>query len=207
MFAQTFAQNIEINAQPLEHELSQLYIDAWLVGTKDGITQLEQAGVHPVATPVTSYVYGVDWDMWTPGHPVAAAKLEGTGLQDMLDQIGLRIKGIDDTTRDEIAKILQDGVAKGKSVSDIAREIDVVRKNPYRSHLIAVTEVNRAMTQASLDSYQRDGIEMFNLLTEATACAICHGIAADNPHPISDVADAPPIHPQCRCASSPVVEF
>ena len=204
--AQDFAQGIVLDPTPLEDTLSDAYTDAYLVGGKDAITQLADHG-HAISDtdPMKVATDEIDWGEWTPGHPIAADKLTGTGLQDMLDEVGVRIQGIDDTTRDDIARILEQGIREGIGARDMAARIDKVRHNPARSMLIARTEINRSFTQASLDTFTRDGVAEFDLLTEAGACAICEGIKAANPHPMSDVAAIPPEHPNCRCSVSPVV--
>ena len=206
LYAQATAAKINLYPEEFTQVLHDLQADSYLAGAKEGVDQLANTGhALPEGDPIREAVIGVDWNTWEPGHPLAADRLAGTGLDDMLREDRVTIKGIDDTTRNQIAKILEDGVREGKSGQQIAREIDVVRKNPVRSKLIAVTEINRAMNRAALDTYVRDGLDEFNLLAEATACPICKAIEAANPHPISDIADAPPIHPRCRCAASPVI--
>lgn len=205
--AQDFASQIALDPKPLETTLTRLYTDAYLVGGKDAIAQMEDGG-HGVADtdPMKAATDGIDWGKWTPGHPLAADRLTGTGLQDMLDDVDVRIKGIDDTTRDDIAKILEQGIREGIGAQEMADRIDKVRKNPVRSMMISRTESNRAMTYAAIDTFQRDGIEMFDLLTEAGACPICEAVKAANPHPITDIADQAPLHPNCRCSVSPSFE-
>jgi hypothetical protein len=45
---------------------------------------------------------------------------------------------------------------------------------------------------------------MVDLLVEATACPICRAIADANPHPITDLAIDPPVHPNCVISSTKV---
>ncbi len=204
IFAQTFANNIEIDDAPLKEELTKLYTDAYVAGVKDAVTSLEHDGGQIPEDPGTRFVIGLDWGTWTPGHPPAADKLLGTGLDDMLQRADITIKGIDDTTRNEIAKILEQGIRNGDSATTITDAIDKIRKNRYRSRLIAITESNRAMTQASIDSYANAGVEMFDLITARDPCPICASIAASNPHPLTS-GDQPPLHPACRCSAAPVI--
>lgn len=212
--ARSYAQSIHLDQTKLTATLKGLYRDAWLAGAKDGADQLSvlpaPAGAEPAAVPETDSlaqaVIGTDWDHWNPGHPMAADRIADGGLDRMLQQAGVTIAGINDTTRDRIADALEAGVRNGDTVERIAAEIDKVRNNPARSRLIAVTEVNRAMTQASIDSYRSAGLAAFNLLTSPGACPVCESIAADNPHPLDDLDAQPPVHPRCRCAAQPVVD-
>jgi SPP1 gp7 family putative phage head morphogenesis protein len=68
---------------------------------------------------------------------------------------------------------------------------------------VAVTETARAMTQASLDAYQANGVDQWNWILSDGACPVCEAQRDDNPHELNDTA--PPIHPNCRCAVSPIV--
>ena len=62
------------------------------------------------------------------------------------------------------------------------------------------------MTAASLDTYEQDGIEKVDMLV-ADPCPECENLKDSEPDGGFDLADAPdiPVHPNCRCALSPVV--
>ena len=175
-----------------------MYADSYTAGLKDASDSGTQTSV-----PIKSVVRAVDWDTWKPGHPAAADQLAGTGFDDLLRQAHVRIKEIDDTTRQHIALALEHGVRNGDNSKTIAAAIDQVRQNPARSMMIARTEVNRAMTQASIASYRASGLSEFNLLPSPGACPVCLDLAASNPHSLNDIASQPPVHPNCRCAASP----
>jgi len=184
--------------------IRELWADAYLAGVKEGRTHLEQHGVAP-HVGFGAAAAGVDWDAWEPGHPRAAALLAGSGFEEMLAASGVVIQGIDHTTMERIARVLEAGLRAGTGVEKLAQEIDAIVENPSRAQMIAATEVCRAMTRAAVTQYSQHGIAEFNLLTSAGACPQCVAIAAANPHPVTDLADTPPIHPNCRCAAAPVV--
>lgn len=201
--ARAFSASLHLNHEPLVQTLRGLYGDSWLAGAKDA---LDQPNVTAGDDPVARAVVGTDWDTWTPGHPPAADTLHDGGLDRMLQQARVTIKGVDTTTRNRIATVLEAGVRNGDTVDEIAQAVDEVRNNPARSRLIALTEVNRAMTTAAVDRYQRAGIGMFDLVTDINPCPVCEAIAEANPHPLSDVGSLPPVHPRCRCSAAPYVE-
>lgn len=197
-FAQAFAQNLSLDTDKLSEALRHLYADSWLVGAKDAESNLGDRA--DPSLPLAAAVSGLDWDDWRPGHPEAADLLAGTGFERMLEEAGVVLREIDHTTRERIGKALADGVRAGDSVEQIALAIDSVLGDLSRAMMIATTEVNRAMTAASVEMYRRNGVAQWDLLTSPGACPVCTAIAAANPHPMSDTADAPPVHPRCRCA-------
>lgn len=196
----TFAHNLDLNDGDLHAVIQQLYADAWLAGGKDALSHGSAPG-----SAMAAAVADVDWDTWTPGHPEAADLLAGTGFDEMLAEAHIWLKEIDDTTRGEIAKALEAGLRAGDSIEAIAVRIEASLGDMARAQLIAVTEVNRAMSLASVATYQRNGVTQFDLLTAPGACPVCTAIAAANPHPIADRSATPPVHPRCRCALAPVV--
>jgi hypothetical protein len=78
-----------------------------------------------------------------------------------------------------------------------------------RAFTIANTEMNRAMTQSSLNSYSDFGVEQVEWLG-LQACEICQANEDQGPIRLGDVFasgdDAPPAHPNCRCSIIAVVD-
>lgn len=187
--------------QQLRDLIRQLVIDALTTGDHAAALQL---GPDPLV-----HVSGIDWDAWTPGDARAAALVADGGLKDLLDEAGLRIKGINDTTLERIGNRIADGLTSGEDVQTVARGIrSSVLGDAFRATLIAHTEMARAMTQSTLSTYRLNGIRQWALLTTGGACQLCLDVEARNPHDVTDRTDQePPLHPLCRCAVSPVVEF
>ena len=192
--ADGYAASLTLDTSSLQTALEQMAADAWVVGAQDAAEHIAARG------PLASVAASVDWSRWKPGHPLAADLLAGSGFERMLIDAQISLRNIDDVTRGRIGRVLEEGVRAGSSVQTIAKELTAVLGDPERSHLIAVTEVNRAMTQASRQVYEDSGQSEWDLLTAANPCPICAAIAADNPHPMSDAADMPPVHPRCRCS-------
>lgn len=188
----------------LERIIRQIIVDGYLTG---GHGAIDQVGASAVVAPDATgkLIIDMDWSKWVPGNPEAAAKVADGGLRTLLDQAGVSIKSIADTSLDQAGNIIGDGLARGDSVDTIARALGDIVASPSRAEMIAHTETARAQTAASFDIYRASGIGEWDLLTVAGACPVCMAVAAANPHPVADSSDAPPVHPRCRCAASPHV--
>lgn len=204
LYAQALASQIELNDGEFDHVVAEMYADAYLAGAKDALEQMPH-GVAPEDLPVARAVAAVDWSAWTPGQTSPADLLHDGGFERLLQQSGVTLRGIDHTTRKRIGEVIERGVRAGETSHTIAAELSGILADPKRALLVATTEVNRAFSMASAEVYRRGGVRMFNLLTAVDPCPRCAEIAANNPHPMTDVADMSPIHPRCRCAISPVV--
>jgi len=179
-----------------------LYADSYGAGAHVALGQ-----VGPGATlsgTIAGHVSAVDWDNWAPGDLRAAAKDADGGLADLLNSADITVRGITDSALKQMGDVLAAGMARGDAVGTVAQSLDDVLGDPARASTIAVTETARAMTQASLDTYAANDVSQFNWLAEPDACVECEDQASDNPHEVGE--DAPPLHPRCRCAVSPIVD-
>lgn len=126
---------------------------------------------------------------------------------------------IDDTTRKEIARIIQNGVDTGMSYGDIAKEINAKFKQfavpkpqkhiANRGVLVAVTELGKAYCQANYDvgdMLQNSGVKMMKIWSTMEDDRVSDGcrhnqdagwIELDKPFPSGDMM--PPRFPGCRC--------
>lgn len=121
---------------------------------------------------------------------------------------------IDDATRDLIRRTIVEGLEDNVGADRIAEMIEDLGFSEERAELIARTEIARANSDASLESYRgaRDiGINVKKeWLLGDNPCEICQGnadagaIDVDDEFPSGD--DGSPAHPRCECAVSPVVE-
>ncbi len=125
------------------------------------------------------------------------------------------VKGISETTHVQLADILARGATEGAGVDTIARDITSTMKSQWpdlkagRARTIANTEVNRAMSKATRDTYSRNGIEKQEWITtgDDRVCDICEANEAQGAVK-SDFTSGdtePPAHPICRCALIPVI--
>jgi SPP1 gp7 family putative phage head morphogenesis protein len=196
------AQSLDL--APAADALAESYGAAYVVGAHAGRTTIG-------GLPAPDWDSAIDWSHWTPGDLRSAAELLGTdggrGLQALLANAGVTISSIADNRLDDLARALADGVANGDSTSTVAASLADLLSDPDRAEMIARTEVARAMTTASLDTYAENGIGQKEFLT-SDPCPECQenedagAIATDDDFPNGD----PPVHPNCQCALLPVVD-
>lgn len=116
------------------------------------------------------------------------------------------VTGLENTTIDGIAQAVSDGIESRAGVPGTASLIKdaVDGMSTTRALLIAATEMNDAMSQAAMDSFDDQGIEYKQIILSPGACPICEENADADPLPVDELYpsgdDAPPFHPNCRCA-------
>lgn len=122
---------------------------------------------------------------------------------------------ITDSTREALRNVISSGLEDNIGVDGIIDNIEALGGfSADRAELIAETEVRRANSLAALEGYKAAasnlGIGMMKewLLGE-NPCDICQENADEGPIPLDELFpsgdDAPPGHPNCECALSPVV--
>lgn len=197
------ASDLASTAQALQKLLVELYGDAALQGAHEA--------AHAAGATIVSSLQGVTaalpqtyWDTWEPGWGEAAAKDAQGGLKLLLDQADVTISGLSDSAIERIGNALADGLASGDSFQTTAKAVQDVVASPERAALIANTEYGRAMSAASMDTYQESGVEQCDWLAEGSACEECAGNAEGSPYALDD-APTQPAHPGCRCAVAPHV--
>lgn len=210
--ARAWAQvNIIPDSRTLNEALAPVYAAGWVLGEQAALSatarqQLRKAA--PTETPLT-YALSIDWKKWKPGNAAAAELVKPKGgLQKLLDNRGVVIKEINKTTLNRIGTILADGLAKGLGDSVIAKGIELVLADPRRALAIANTEMNAAMSQASMKTYNDLSVENVEWLV-IEPCDICAEnediiVPIGQPFPTGDTE--PPAHPNCRCSIAPVVD-
>jgi SPP1 gp7 family putative phage head morphogenesis protein len=204
--AQAYTSSLAVDTETLGEVLLLLHTNGYLAGTKLSAETLVNLGVtlHPGTAALAS---SFDWSSWDPGNAAAADLLsgvEGNGLRALLSDAGLTIKSVADTRLEQLGAALARGAASGASADDIAAAITDILDNPDRAEMIATTELNRAVSTASLDSYGANGIERWDWLAEADAEEECADLALGGPYGLGD--DTPPAHPHCRCSVSPHID-
>jgi SPP1 gp7 family putative phage head morphogenesis protein len=157
----------------------------------------------------------VDWGGWTPGDPAAANRVLGadslgSGLQQLLDSSGAGIKSLGAGRFDELAQSLALSLERGDSADTLARDLRDILDNDTWAWSVATTEINRAVSAATLDVYGQMGVTGKSWLTAADqrVCPTCDRNASDGAIPLdagfSSGDAAPPAHPGgCRCALAP----
>lgn len=123
-----------------------------------------------------------------------------------VDKAASLIKGIDQTTEDLIADAVASGFEDQLGVDGVARLIReaVDDMTAFRSRMIASTEMNDAMSQATMDKMGDLNIQYKIWILSADACPICEANAEQGAIPIDEDFESgdsqPPAHPNCRCA-------
>lgn len=121
------------------------------------------------------------------------------------------VAGIDATTSRIVADIIQRGILERLGVPGTARALReaIDGMTGGRARLIASTEMNDAMSQATLEKLFRNGAQYKQLIASPDACDECLAIAEAGPVPLGDsfegdedTYDRTPIHPGCRCATT-----
>lgn len=117
------------------------------------------------------------------------------------------VKGINDTTRDMLRKVIANGIAEQRGVPGTAADIRkaVADMSGYRAKSIATTEINGAMSQATLDKIKHVGLEYKRWVARTNCCPICAKNKGQGAIPVdqafSSGVQRPPAHPgKCRCA-------
>jgi SPP1 gp7 family putative phage head morphogenesis protein len=192
------------NLDALNSILEKLYPDAWTAGQHAGYEQLDPHVVE--VRGETATVRDIDWGKWKPGNPPAADKIAGEGLKDLLTKAGQTIKDVEDSLLNQISNSLARGIQGGDSIDSMAKDLRDIGLSRSKAQIIAHTESTRAVTSATFDMYDQNGVTEWDLETADDPDEECADIAAQNPHSMDDIEDSPPVHPYCRCAASPVVD-
>lgn len=166
-------------------------------------------------------LHDVDWGSWTPGDHAAAEQIAGPGLRQLLGEQNIRIKSIADSRLEELSKILEDTLRSDEirrkptgplppflSVGDLASRLKSVLDNPANAELVAQAEIARAQAAASRQVYAETGRTEVEVSTaeDDHVCARCDAAAKLGPHPLG-AEPLVPLHPRCRCAELPVLDF
>lgn len=209
-------------AQALRAVLGPLLRDLWTEGWVLG-QQAAQAVTAGTA---------VDWAGWTPADVAAADQIAGEGLQRLLADADITIQSIAESRVGELADVLenalrsdvttiepydkppgvwsmQDVLPARNSIGDLAAKLANVLDNPSRAKMVAHTEMARAQSAATVESYESTGVRERSWLglDDAKECPLCDANGAEGGVPMGEPFSsgdmAPPAHPWCRCALVP----
>jgi hypothetical protein len=123
---------------------------------------------------------------------------------------------ITDSTRDELRRVISTGLEDNVGIDEIIDNVEAMGGfSAERAEMIAETEVRRANSSAALDAYTAAKEDLSipmkkEWLLGPNPCDICQANADQGPidldEPFQSGDDAPPGHPWCECALSPVVQ-
>lgn len=125
------------------------------------------------------------------------------------------MKGLTDSIKKDMSRVLAQGLAEGRSPYDIAKGVsDLVDGNIKRANMIARTEVANAHHQATVNEFEQWGVEGVSVVAEwLTAgfgvCPVCEDLAkggdiAPGLYSLNQIRGMIPVHPNCRCTITPV---
>ena len=133
---------------------------------------------------------------------------------DLLNFVGIKqynynlLTNLCDDLDKNFKDIILDGVINGKSVDEIAEELELAGISPLNVHtaqqrarMIARTEINSIKNKARLQAYKDNNIKWVDIRTmgDNKVCQDCLTIESNNPYPINEVDGILPVHPNCRC--------
>ena len=133
---------------------------------------------------------------------------------DLLNFVGIKqynynlLTNLCDDLDKNFKDIILDGIINGKSVDEIANELEVAGISPLNKHtaqqrakMIARTEINSVKNKARLQAFMDNNVKWVDIITmgDMRVCKDCLNLEANNPYPIDTVSGLLPVHPNCRC--------
>lgn len=124
------------------------------------------------------------------------------------------LEGITDAVGKEVGRVLTEGLVQGLNPRDLADEINEAIDDVgiQRARILSQTEVIRTHAEASLNSYERGGVDEvtseaeFSTAGDSRVCDDCRPLDG-NVYTIDEARGLVPVHPRCRCSWIPVVDF
>ena len=129
-----------------------------------------------------------------------------------------RIWQYQDLMRQDLGRLLQQGLIQGKGARAIAKDLKKYwyGADPktgggaqYCMERLMRTELARVQTEAQKQSFIRNGFDMYTFLcnehsSRSGTCSICRGLNGKH-FKVADMMpgeNAPPMHPHCRCSTA-----
>lgn len=125
------------------------------------------------------------------------------------------IRGLNDTTRNEVQNALALWVSSGDSLDSLERALTDIFSNASRAESIAQTESTRAYNAGAKQRWEQVGVKRakWQIVRDGDVCPICEGVS----NQVYDIAQGAwsdvlnkyieqPAHPRCRCFARPVLD-
>jgi SPP1 gp7 family putative phage head morphogenesis protein len=138
--------------------------------------------------------------------------LDNPHVQTVLDQLAKNVRGVAETTKDEIRALVGKQASEGWSVEELQRQIRAKGEIASRSRALTIarTETAAGYSQGSLAAYKASGVvKQVEWLIGPDSCDECQALDGKRVGLGEEFAPgvtAPPYHPRCTCALSPIVE-
>lgn len=190
------------------------YPQGWVAGEASARAALTHRRETGLATIEPGITLDVDWSGWEPGDWQAARKLvdaegDASGFRELLAEAGVHISKIADNRLDEVARCLADGLERGATPQQLARDLQATLEDRAWAMTVAWTETSRAISAAAEDTYRQAGVRTKGWMTalDQRVCPVCLADEAagfvDINAPFPSGTLRPPGHPRCRCAPIP----
>lgn len=175
------------------------YIDtAYAKGVRDAANKMRKGGAN-----VSSR--WVEQSFFRPVHADRLGLIYTRAYNDL--------DGITKTMDQQISRILAQGIGEGRSPRELAAQINerVDKIGITRARVLARTEIISAHAEASINAYEEAGLEglevdvEFSTAGDGSVCEECDALSG-RVFTISESRGIIPIHPNCRCGWSPVVQ-
>jgi SPP1 gp7 family putative phage head morphogenesis protein len=124
-----------------------------------------------------------------------------------------RIWQYQDIMRQDLGKLLQQGLIQGKGARAIAKDLKKYwyGNDPktgggakYCMERLMRTELARVQTEAQKQSFIRNGFDFYEFIVNSGCCPICRGLNGKHfkVEKMMPGDNAPPMHPNCRCSTA-----
>lgn len=203
--------NLRPDSTKLGQALKRVYAVGGLLGHESSLQAYAKVKLSKAIDPKDiADAININWQNWSPGNRASAfiANPKG-GFSRLLNRWGTTLDGLNDTTVSRVGTALSAGLSLGLTDEEIAAKLVDVIGSSERALTVATTEMNAAMSIASMDNYQELGVERVEWLG-LDACEICQPNIDQGPIPLGSEFESgdtePPGHANCRCSILPVVE-
>jgi phage portal protein BeeE len=135
----------------------------------------------------------------------AKASLIDRVLEFVRHLTGIRIKGINDTTRDAVREVVEDGVRAGLSSAELTDRITGLGEfAPSRAEMIARTETGYALNHGALSTYREFDVSRVQVIDgdQDAECASANGAEWS----LEEAESNPLSHPNCTRDFVPIVK-
>jgi SPP1 gp7 family putative phage head morphogenesis protein len=133
-----------------------------------------------------------------------------------------RIWQYQDLMRQDLGKLLQQGLIQGKGARAIAKDLKKYwyGADPktgggatYCMERLMRTELARVQTEAQKQTYKQNGVDYYIFIANKNpskhgTCSLCRHLSSVEKFAVEDMMpgeNAPPVHPHCRCSTAPYV--
>jgi hypothetical protein len=198
--------NIRVNLEAFKEIIYKLWAQAYVLGDLAAGEVLREAQEAQKADTKGT----IDWSKWKPGDAASALILKPPkAFQRLLQSQGITWKAFSDTTLTDLGNAIGEAIELGLDAKTASKRIMNHVANPARALTIAITEQNRAISQATVNRYTEAGVQKMEWIT-FDPCKICAQnenveVPIGQPFPSGDTQT--PAHPNCRCALVPVIRL